>query len=191
MKLTITLTGIAPMLQHNGRLVNPVDPHTQALKALTGKRKKTDEDLIDIMQTEARGGCYETTEGLLALPDAAVWRSIKDAATAFKRGRDIERALISDHAMVPLFIEGRNWTCDEWLSDPKRIDYRPVKVGTSRVMRSRPLVPEGWSSTHHFELLEDVIDPRDMLPILERAGRLCGVGDYRPSHGRYMVEVER
>lgn len=190
MKLTVTLTGIVPMLQHNGRLVNPVDPHTQALKALTAKRKKTDEDNIDIMQVEARGACYETTDGYIAMPDACVWRSIKDGATGFKRGKDIERALISDHTTVPLIIDGRHHTCEEWLSTPDHIDYRAVKVGMSRVMRSRPFIPAGWQSTHSFELLEDVIDPRDMLPILERAGRLVGVGDYRPSHGRYNVTID-
>lgn len=189
MELTINLTGTRPMIQHNGRLANPLDPHTQALKALTAKRKKTDEDLIEIMRTEARGAIYETPEGFLGLPTQNVWRTIKDAATAFKRGKDIERALLGDDGIEPLLVGGEKVTVDDFLSDPSNIDYRPVVVNRNRTMRARPLVRH-WSSSHRFELLEDVIDPRDLAPILERAGRLVGVGNWRPTYGTFVCDVQ-
>lgn len=189
MKLTLHLTGERPMLQHNGRLANPLDPNTRALKALTAKRKKTDEDLVDIMRAEARGALYETPEGLVGLPTQNVWRSVKDAATAFKRGRDIERGLIGSDEVEPLLIFGEKVDAVAFLADPANIDYRPVVVQRARTMRARPLV-RGWSTSHTFELLEDVIDPRDMVPILERAGRLVGVGDWRPTYGTFSCTVE-
>ena len=55
MRFRITITGTAPMLMHNGRLANPLDPATQTLKALTSKRKKTDDDLFDIRTLGFRG----------------------------------------------------------------------------------------------------------------------------------------
>lgn len=191
MNITVTLTGICPMLQHNGRLANPIDEHTRTVKALTSKRKKTDDDLIDLMIAEARGGCWETHDGLMGLPTAAVWRSIYDAAKAYKMGENIKRALLfADPEYVdPLIIDGETWECDLWVKDSDRIDYRPVKVQARKVMRARPWIPAGWQSTHTFELLEDVIDPREMAPILERAGRLVGVGDWRPTYGRFSVEA--
>lgn len=188
MNFTIHLTGVRPMLHHNGRLANPIDPYTRALKELTAKRKKTDEDLILIMQAEARAAVYETAEGFVGLPTGNVWRSVKDAATAFKRGKDMERALIGSPDVEPLLIHGEKWTVEDFLADPNNIDYRPVAVNRARTMRARPIV-RGWSCTHTFELLEDVIDPRDMAPILERAGRLVGVGDWRPMFGTFTTEV--
>lgn len=191
MEITITLTGICPMLQHNGRLANPLDPHTRALKALTAKRTKTDDDLMAIMLTEARGGCWETDDGLIGLPSAAVWRSIYDASKAFKLGEQIKRSLLFADAdfVDPLEVDGQVHEADIWLKDNDHIDYRPAKVMGRKVMRARPLIPAGWKSTHTFQLLDDVLDSRDLVPVLERAGRLVGVGDWRPTFGRFEVST--
>lgn len=189
MQLTLTLTGTRPMLLHNRRLANPTDEWTRQLKQLTAKRKKTDEDLIDIMRVEARGAIYETSDGLLGLPTENVWRSLYDAATAFKRGQDIKRALSSPpDQMELLLVAGEQVKVETYLENPDHIDYRSVKIMGKRTMRARPVV-NGWTTTHTFELLEDVIDPRDLVPIFERAGRLVGLGDWRPTWGTYSVEV--
>lgn len=188
MKITLQLTGDRPMLMHNGRLANPLDPYTQQLKAITGKRKKTDEDLIQMMRIEARGAAYETTDGLLGLPTENVWRSVYDAAKGFKRGEDIKRALSAPLETEPLLVDGATVAVDVYLSDPAHIDYRPVAIMKRRTMRARPVV-RSWVSVHHFELLDDVIDARDLAPILERAGRLTGVGDWRPTFGTFSCEV--
>jgi hypothetical protein len=189
MQLNITITGIAPMLQHNGRLANPLDPYTRQIAGISGKRKKTDEDRYDLMKIEARGGCWETTDGTLGIPNEAVWRSIYDAAKAYKRGEDIKRALLIDPDTVPLLIDGDVVDCDIFLKDPEHIDYRPVKIMGKKTMRARPLIPAGWQSTHTAEILEDVIDLGDMAPIFERAGRLVGIGDWRPRYGRFEIGV--
>jgi hypothetical protein len=177
------------MLQHNGRLANPIDQWAQLLKALTSKRKKTDEDLAAIRQVEARGGCWETRDGLLGIPTSAVWRSIYDAATAYKLGASVKRALHFSDETIPLLVGGETVFCDDYLADAANIDYRPVVVNRVRTMRARPLVHPGWVSTHQFNLLDDVIDIRELVPVLERAGRLVGLGDWRPTYGTYDVEV--
>jgi hypothetical protein len=204
MKLTLAMTGTRPMLQHSSRLANPLDPYARALKALTAKRRRTDEEDAEIMRLEARGGCWETPEGLLGVPTAAAWRSIKDAATAFRLGKDVERALLYEDVVVPLIVtdvsdvmvpmsdEGdvETVSADDWIAGAN-VDYRSVKMpGTGRrVMRARPIIPAGWRCTHTFELLEDVINARDLAPVLQRAGRLVGIGDWRPTYGTYEVEV--
>lgn len=189
MKLTIEMTSTRPMLMHNGRLANPLDPWTQQLKSLTAKRKKTDEDLIAIMRTEARGSVYETPDGFLALPIENVWRCMYDAATAFRRGQDMKRALLPLPNGDVLHVDGAPVKVDDYLSDPAHIDYRPVAVNRAKTMRARCVVAS-WASVHHFELLEDVVDPHDLGPILERAGRLVGVGDWRPMYGTFVATVE-
>lgn len=187
MKLVLSLTGSRPMLQHNGRLANPIDPYTRALKELTAIRKKTDEVLAAIMQAEARGAAYETPEGLLGFPTANVWRCIYDAAKAFKRGEDIKRSLTHDPVVEPLLVDGGKVMVDEFLT-PATIDYRPVAVNRAKTMRARPII-EHWSCIHTFDLLEDIIDPRDMQPILDRAGRVVGLGDWRPIYGAFNWDV--
>lgn len=189
MNIELHITGTRPLLLHNGRLSNPIDPHTRALKALTGKRKKTDEDLIEIMLTEARGSAYETPDNLLGFPTQNVWRCIYDAAKAYKQGENIKRALLAEDTIEPLYVDGADVDVDVFLKDPEHIDYRPVAVQRARTMRARPLV-KNWSCAHRFELLEDVLDPRELVPILERAGRMVGLGDWRPTYGGFSCSVK-
>jgi hypothetical protein len=174
------------MLQHNGRLANPLDPWTRRLAALTRKRSKTDEDLSQILWTEARGACWETPDGTLGIPLAAVWRCIYDAAKAYKRGEDIKRALSFEDATAPLLVAGAPVACDEFLTEKGHIDYRPVKIAGRKTMRARPRVWE-WSARVELTLLTDVLDVRDLSPILERAGRLVGIGDWRPIYGTFTA----
>lgn len=190
MNIELTLTGTKALLMHNGRLSNPIDPHTQALKQLTAKRKKTDEDLIEIMRCEARGAAYETDDGLLGFPTQNVWRCIYDAAKAYKRGEDIKRALSFNPIVEPLAVNGEHVKVEDFLySDPNRtILYVPVSVNRAKTMRARPQI-HNWALTASFDLLEDVLDPRDLLPVLERAGRLVGLGDWRPIYGTFEAEV--
>jgi len=188
--LTVQLVGTKPMLLHNGRLANPLDPYTRDLAAISKKRNKTDDDRLNMMSIEARGSCYETKDGLLAFPTANVWRSIYDAAKAYKLGVAVKRSLHFDDVNVPLYVDGSSVDPDKWLSYPETIDYRPVKVGTSKTMRARPLVPAGWVTTHRFGLNEKEIDADSLVPVLHRAGSIIGVGDWRPTYGTFDAKVE-
>jgi len=193
MELKVKLVGRGPMLMHNGRMANPLCSYVREMKPLTGKRNKTDEDHAKLMQIEARGACWETEKGEMGVPNAAVWATIYNAAKAFKRGEDIKRALLYEDVVEPMVVKGQSVACDEYLfgneqSVTEHIDYRPVRVKAARPMRARPKV-EGWESEHTFELLTDVVNERDLEPILERAGRLVGIGDWRPIYGKFTAEV--
>jgi len=187
----VTITGTQPLLLHNGRLANPLDPHTRALKALTAKRAKTDDDLAALLVTEARGAAYETPENLIGLPDANIWRSIQEAAKAYKRGQDVSRAVIYDPVRVaPLVLPpGVTVDVDAYLADGDHIDYRPVGVNGKTVMRSRPVIRE-WSTSCEFDVYTDIVMLEDLRVFADRAGRLQGVGDHRPQYGRFNAVVE-
>lgn len=188
MKISLTCTGTRPLLANNGQLANPINAYAQQLKQHTKKRTKTDEDLIAMMRIEARGGCYETADGLLAWPNEAIWRCIYEAGKATKRGEDIKRALRLDFGVVPLLINGTEVSCDEFLTDPTHIDYRSAVVSRRRVMRSRPLIAD-WSLVVPFDLDESMMDSRDLEPIVERAGHYVGMGNWRPTFGTFNGQI--
>ena len=177
------------MLMHNGRLSNPFDEYTRAMKAISNKRKKTDEDLAELAQIEARGGMYETEDGLLGLPCANVWRCIWDAAKAYKLGADVKRALLATPDVSPLTIDGSHQKCETYLSEREdRLLYVPVKL-SGRVMRARAVIPAGWEADISFTILTDILQTELLVPVLERAGRVGGVGDWRPVYGTFKAEV--
>lgn len=188
-QLTIRLTGTRPILLHNGRLANPMDFYTRRLKDLTAKRNKTDEDHLAISLAEARGGAYETPDNLLAYPTANVWRSILDASRTFKLGKLVERGLRYNPLDIqPLLADGQAVDVDEYLKDPAHIFYRSVRNQRNRVMRSRPIV-ESWTTDHRFQLDLKVLDQDRLAPVLECAGAMVGLGDWRPTYGTFTVEV--
>jgi hypothetical protein len=187
--LTLKLTGTRPMLMHNGRLSNPLDPHTRGIAAIAKKTNKTDKDHAELASLEARGSMYETDAGLLGMPNINVWRCIYNAAKAFKLGEDIKRALIATLDVTPILIKGKTELCDTYIGDASRILYVPVVIKKNRTMRARPIIPIGWETTVSFALLTDVLQPERLTPVIERAGRLVGLGDWRPIYGTFRSEV--
>jgi hypothetical protein len=190
MKITIKLTGRAPMLQRNGRLANPLDPITIELAHLTKKRGKTAEDYRKLLPLEAYGGCWETPEGLIGLPTENVHSSLKEAAKGFKQGKDVERALLFDLVTEPLLINGAPMDAREYCYSGlvDRLFIRTVVINKKRNLRARAIM-HNWTSQHTFTLLDDIVNPGDLQKIFVRAGRLIGVGDWRPRFGTFSTAV--
>ena len=55
-------------------------------------------------------------------------------------------------------------------------------------MSWRPMFKE-WSCSFTIELADEMLNVNDVKQILEAAGRFKGVGDFRPEHGRFIVEA--
>lgn len=187
----LTLTGTRPLVQHNGRLANPLDPYTRQIAAISKKRSKTDDDIAELAHLEARGSMYETEDGLIGIPAANVWKSIHEAAKAYKLGKDVERALVQHDGISPVLLDGEPLKCDTFLGgDDDRLYFVAVGVNGRKVMRSRPRIPSGWTAQVSFEILADVLDPERLEPVLARAGRVVGLMERRPMFGAYIAEME-
>lgn len=192
MKITLHLTGTKPMLQNNARLANPLDVYTRRLAQLTRKQDKTDTDYMEIVEVEARGGIYETTDGLVGLPTVNVAGCLIESAKASKLGKKLKSALTYEDDTQPLRIGGVERMVDEFLRDPcdpPNIDYRSAKPNRGRVMRARPIIRD-WAGTFHFDLDVSEINLDKLYPTIERAGRLVGIGNWRPIFGTFTTEVE-
>ena len=62
-RMKFRLTGVSPLVKHNGRLANPWDPMAKALKAVAGERAKTDADFEELARIEFLGGLYVCENG--------------------------------------------------------------------------------------------------------------------------------
>lgn len=189
MEIDIRLDGVRPILMHNVRLANPLDPYTRRLKEITSKNKKTDEDLAVISWIEARGSAYETADGLLAIPAENVFSAIWEGAKGAKKGMQFKRAVLPLTDLEPIYIHGETRSVDDYLN-AGNIDVRPVKVQRNRVMRSRPIIEAPWTVTHRFEMMTDEFDFDDLQAAIDRAGRLVGIGDFRPRFGTFTATFE-
>ena len=73
---------------------------------------------------------------------------------------------------------------DEW----DYLDTRRVTIQRAGVNRTRPAMRVGWKVDLQFQVLTpEYIDPVLFQDVLNTAGRLVGVGDFRPTYGRFNI----
>lgn len=185
---TITLTGTAPLLMHNSRLSNPLDPATKALKKVTGKRQKTDDDHEQIARLEFAGGLYLDPDVGPYIPGENIARALVDGAKLTKMGVKVTRGVFISTDVNPLAYDGPRDEQKLW--DAGWRHMASVKIGTSRTMRCRPWFPE-WKVQADGILDPSVLELEDLATIADNAGSLIGLGDWRPRFGRFTATVER
>lgn len=183
----IDITGTAPLIQHNSRLANPLDPATKALKEVTSKRIKSDEDHEIMARLEHAGGLYLDPDVGPYLPGENISRCLVDGAKITRNGVKVTRGVFISTNVNPLAYKGPR-TVDGLWEDKRFVHMASVKVQTSRVMRTRPVFHE-WATAAEGILDESVLNFSDLVSITEQAGALCGLGDWRPRFGRFTAKV--
>jgi hypothetical protein len=188
-KFLITLQGTAPLLMHNSRLANPLDPAAKAMKRVTGKRTKTDEDHEEIARLEHAGSLYFDTDAGPYLPADNIWRCLYDAAKKTKRGPKVKEGVFIATDINPLVYPGPR-TIDGLWKDESFRHLASAKVTTQRVMRCRPIF-RTWTTEAEGVIDTDIIDFVELQHIAETGGDRIGMGDWRPRYGRFTATVAK
>lgn len=177
-----SIQGVGVLLMHNVRLADPLDQSAKALKKVSSKRKKTEEDFIEMSRIEFFGGFYWNGKNFV-LP-AENWESaLVAAAKKTKQGPIVRSGVFIEKATI-LLAEGPSTPAERW--EAKCFDRRIVKVGIARIMRTRPSF-EGWSTKLTVTFDPEIIDVENLRDIVVLLGKQIGVGDYRPRFGRFDV----
>src|SRR3990167_3543099 len=192
MNITITLTGTSPLLMHNPRMVDPEFELNRQIKAITAKRKKTDDDHRAIARLEWYGGLYTGQNGdgpIITQPSSKVRKCLINTARISKMGKSVERAISFSSLDVPLIFEGPK-DIDAVFDDARFHSRLSVGVGNKRVMRVRPkFLP--WALDVSGLFVEDAgLNFEDLERIVELAGVVEGLGDGRAiGYGRFLGRV--
>lgn len=186
----VTLIGTRPLVMHNVRLADPLDEYTKKLKQLNGNRKKTDEVHEEIAKVEYLGGMYFHSETGPYVPGEWVFASLVRGARMTKQGQKIERGVIlGDGGEInPLSYDGPR-DPEQLVADANFRLVKPVRVGQSRVMRTRPCFRK-WAVEVPLFVDTEQINLEDLVHVVNDAGRYAGIGDHRPMFGRYEAKVE-
>lgn len=185
--MTIRITGISPLLQQAETLANPLHELTKAHKAVSGKRKKTEEDYVWLMESEWSASMYYDDEIGPYIPALNMEGCIAEAGKIHRLGKTIKQSVQVQTDKAKLEYDGPRKKAALWKSN-KFADVRGVNVGGKKIMRCRPIFL-GWSAQFDIAFMEDVISRSDLLRVIEEAGRRIGIGTYRPRFGRFSVEV--
>lgn len=182
------LTGTNGLMLNNSQTVNPFNKYTLALKPLTAKRKKTDDDYNEIYRLQFESSLY-TKDGVYILPSDHFWKSICTAAREQKLGKKFEQSLQVVEDAVLDFPE-KGMSPDELYKDGSHVDVRDgVVTGNKRITVCRAIFNE-WSATFTVWFDETQIDQKDLERIVEIAGQRYGVGTYRKKYGRFHAEIQ-
>ncbi len=184
----IKLTGTHALLMHSSELANPLSQAAKRLAEVTAKRGKTDEDHEEIARREWAGGLYfDPIEGPY-LPGMNIERALLDSARMSRLGKSIERGVFITSDVNPLIYDGPRDPAGMLAKGTMFMHMSSAKVGRVRVMRTRPVF-RSWSVKATGTLDEEQMDFAELVTVAQRAGRLVGVGDWRPRYGRFEAEV--
>ena len=200
---TFKISGLTALLMHCGQTADPLNQFSQAMKKISAKRNKTEDDLRALSNIEWWAGLYLSRpcsiegsmvmphpEAKIIIPAHVLDSCIREGARKIKLGKQASAGCI---------VAGDGRFSYDGPSDlvelSKSAEHRAVhavKVSTSKVMRCRPTFFD-WSVEFDAEIDQSVIEPEHVKDALERAGRLVGIGDWRPgaprggSFGRFEV----
>jgi len=188
-KFRLTCRGTEPLLMHNSRLANPLDEVAKLMKRITAKRKKTEDDYEELARLEHWGGLYFDADLGPYIPGQNFERCLLDAARITRAGKKVERGVFVSSNVNPISYQGPRGIDGLW-ADQNFRHMSSVKVGTNRVMRTRPMFRQ-WEVYCEGEYDGDVINLDELQEIAGTAGRMIGLGDWRPRFGRFTATLDK
>ena len=187
MTFQIECTGISPLLMHSDRASDPLSKEAQWLSEISGKRRKTEADIVELARREFHCSLYLDTAGRPTIPIDNVHSCLYAAAKRRKEGPIFSGSLTVSSARFD--YDGPDHPDALWKAQDAFVDRRSVKVGTSRVIRTRAIFP-AWSLKVTAEHDPDVADLFRIRLWAEIAGTRIGLGDYRPQRGGLFGRFE-
>ena len=178
------LTGVSPLLQHNGQLADPLNAFSRALKEVTGKRNKTDADHEEASKLEWFGSLY-TENGRIVVPGMCATATLINAAKKRKKGVQAKAGLLCETNFVVEYDGPED--LDLLWADERFRDRTLMRVSGSGVMRTRPkFMP--WATIIEVKFNDQMLNPKDIDLIVEIAGEQIGLCEGRPRFGRFVAQ---
>jgi hypothetical protein len=173
-QVELVLSGTAPMLFHRWSC-DAVDEKAKAAKGSKAKKSDNVESYV-----------YRNEDGDVCLPGEYIRQSILHAA---KFRQDPRSPRKSAFDLYKAGVVALTELCSLGVKDWDYLDRRRVVIQRNAVTRERPAMRQGWKATCQLMILvPEYISLDDLSDVLTNAGRLVGVGDFRPTFGRFRVE---
>lgn len=172
-RVAVQIEGTAPILFHRW---NNESVEAKA-KAKKGSAEKKTDDIESFL--------YRDSKGMIAIPGEYLRMAViltakyeQDPRSPRKSMQDLMKAALV--SLTELASTG--------LKDPDYIDKRRVVIQRNAVTRSRPALKEGWKAGFILMVnLPEYVSPQKLNYLIQMAGRINGLGDFRPTYGRFNV----
>lgn len=169
----VTIQGVSDLLFHRWNC----DAVEEKSRAKKGSAAKKTDDLESYVYRNEKGQLALPGEYLrMAVIGAAKFR--QDPRSPRKSAQDLFKAAVV--AVTPLAsLNAEKWDYE---------DRRRVVIQRNAITRTRPAMKAGWRVTIQLQCnLPEYVSPDLLNEVIQQAGRLIGVGDFRPTFGRFQV----
>lgn len=174
--VTVEIEGTSALLFHRWQC-EAVEAKAKAAKGSAAK--KTD----DVESYVWRGH-----DGTIGLPGEYLRGAICGPAGAAKYRQDPRSPRKSALDLYKAAVVSLTDVASLGTTDWDYLDQRRVTVQRQGVTRVRPAFLAGWHATFDLQvLLPEYVSSSDLLDVITKAGQLVGVGDFRPTFGRFQV----
>lgn len=172
-RVAVQLEGVCPLLWHRW---NNESVAAKA-KAKKGSVEKKTDDVESFL--------WRNTKGEVCIPGEYLRQSIIHAAKYEQDPRSPRKSMMD---LMKAALVSLTELASTGLKEPDYIDMRRVVIQRSAVTRSRPALKEGWKAGFILMVhLPEYVPPQRLNHILQQAGRIVGLADFRPSFGRFAV----
>ena len=171
--VSVTVEGASDLLFHRWNCES-VDAKANAAK--NSKAKKEDDIEAYVWRNNKEEVCIPGEYFRQSIIHAAKFK--QDPRSPRKSAMDLFKAgVVSLTALAPLGVKSWDY-----------LDTRRVTIQRAGINRTRPAMRQGWKADIEFQILTpEYIDPALFQDVLNTAGRLVGVGDFRPTYGRFYI----
>lgn len=171
--IRVTIEGSADFLFHAW---NPEAVDEKALAAKNSKAKKTD---------NLESYVYRDQEGNLAIPGEYLRGAIIGAAKFRQDPRSPRKSAMD---LFKAGVISLTHLASLGTADWDYLDKRRVMIQRNAINRVRPAMRAGYRVSYELQVnLPEYIDRNALRETVEMAGRLIGIGDFRPTFGRFGI----
>lgn len=191
------IVGVRPLIVHNVQLADPLNDYTRRMAEITSmsaKAKRQEDIQIKLARIEFEGSMYLDERKRQVIPSENILRAIRDGGAEQRNGKKIEACVSLAEDVVSLEYGGPT-DIDALFNEkgPLGYVYRFRKQAKPRgqgvVLRTRPRFPE-WSLSFTVQIVLGAgIGEKNVRDAIEDAGRLKGLGDWRPRYGLFVVDA--
>ena len=182
-ELNFRIKSLCPLLFHNGQLADPLNTFSKELKKVSSKRVKTDADQEEMGRLEWFGSWY-LSDGKPCIPAQNFKACLVEGAKKFKLGKTSKSAIwVNDHIIIE--HDGPD-NIEEMWGDERFVHRALVSVQRNKVARTRPII-DSWEADVKITFDDEMLTKEEVERIIETAGLVAGVGDWRPQYGRFGV----
>lgn len=185
--ISFKLVGVSPLMLNNPRTVSPFDAYSKQISGLTAKRKKTEEDQLEICRLKFLASLYQNSKGEYIIPSSHIMQAVKCAAKEIRLGAKVERSFgVMDDGLLK--FKDADKTPEQLYELGIYVDCRAVGIRCAKVLATRAIFPE-WSTECTCWYDESQLDRDQIVKLFEVAGLRYHLGTFRAMYGKFEAKV--